>query len=106
MVFDHVGPALWEMSLFAMASQGRLVSCGNTTGDAVAIPSLGHLFSQGLQILGSDAYRYAEFAPAWAQFCANDFNPCIDSVFQLKDGANAHQRQEQDQALGKLILCP
>ena len=49
MVFDHVGPALWEMSLFAMASQGRLVSCGNTTGDAVAIPSLGHLFSQGLQ---------------------------------------------------------
>ena len=106
MVFDHVGQALWEMSLFAMASQGRLVSCGNTTGDAVAIPSLGHLFSQGLQILGSDAYRYAEFAPAWAQFCANDFNPCIDSVFQLKDGANAHQRLERDQALGKLILCP
>ena len=106
MVFDHVGPALWEMSLFAMAPRARLVSCGNTTGDAAAIPSLGHLFSQGLQILGSDAYRYSEFAPAWTHFCANDFDPCIDEVFQLKDGARAHQRLEHDKALGKLILCP
>ncbi len=106
MVFDHVGPALWETSLFAMAPQARLVSCGNTTGDSVSIPSLGHLFSQGLQILGSDAYRYSEFAPAWAYFCENNFEPCIDTVYGLKDGAKAHQRLEQNLAVGKLILSP
>ena len=106
MVLDHVGPALWETSLFAMAPKARLVSCGNTTGDAVAIPSLGHLFSQGLQILGSDAYRHSEFAPAWADFCEQRFDPCIDTIFDLKDGADAHQCLEQDQALGKLILQP
>ena len=106
MVFDHVGPALWQTSLFAMAPQARLVSCGNTTGDSVSIPSLGHLFSQGLQILGSDAYRYSEFAPAWAHFCANNFDPCIDKIFDLHDGATAHRRLEQDQAVGKLVLRP
>jgi NADPH:quinone reductase-like Zn-dependent oxidoreductase len=106
MVFDHVGPALWQASLFAMAPQGRLVSCGNTTGDSAVLPSLGHLFSQGLQIRGCDAYRFAEFAPTWKQFCDGAFNPCIDSSYDLREGIQAHQRLEQDQAIGKIILKP
>ena len=106
MVFDHVGPALWQASMFAMAPQGRLVSCGNTTGDSTVLPSLGHLFSQGLQIRGCDAYRFAEFAPTWAQFCAGGFDPCIDQIYPLSEGSEAHERLEQDQAIGKIILRP
>ena len=61
MVLDHVGPALWEPSLFSLAPQGRLVTCGNTTGDTLrsrrsATCSTGH------SILGSDPYRPQEFA--------------------------------------------
>ena len=38
MVFDHVGTALFESSLFALATHGRLVTCGNTSGDVATIP--------------------------------------------------------------------
>lgn len=106
MVFDHVGPALWQASMFALAPQGRLVSCGNTTGDSAVLPSLGHLFSQGLQIRGCDAYHFAEFAPTWAQFCAGGFDPCIDQIYPLSEGSQAHERLERDQAIGKIILRP
>ena len=92
--------------MFAMAPQGRLVSCGNTTGDSAVLPSLGHLFSQGLQIRGCDAYRFAEFAPTWTQFCAGGFDPCIDQIYPLSEGCQAHERLEQDQAIGKIILRP
>ncbi|MXZ30138.1 MAG: zinc-binding dehydrogenase [Acidimicrobiia bacterium] len=57
MVFDHVGPSLWEASLFSLGVRGRLVNVGNTTGDSATIPSLGHLFHMRLQIVGSDPYR-------------------------------------------------
>ena len=42
MVFDHVGPALFAASLYSLSPRGRLVNCGNTTGDTATIPSLGH----------------------------------------------------------------
>jgi NADPH:quinone reductase-like Zn-dependent oxidoreductase len=64
MVFDHVGPALWAQSMFSLKPRGRIVNCGNTTGDQATIPSLGFMFHMGIQILGSDPYRYEEFAEA------------------------------------------
>src|SRR6185369_4733795 len=63
-VFDHVGPALFAPSLFSLRPRGRLVTSGNTTGDEATIPSLGHLFHSGISIIGSDPYRYHEFAEA------------------------------------------
>jgi len=64
MVFDHVGTALFGPSLFAIKPRGRLVTCGNTSGDSATIPSLGYLFHSGISIIGSDPYRYREFADA------------------------------------------
>ena len=106
MVFDHVGPALWESSLSALKPRGRLVNCGNTTGDTVSIPSLGVLFHMGLQILGSDAYRHEEFASVWRLYCSSDFHAPIDSVFALEDGAAAQDRLLRSEFFGKILLEP
>ncbi|MGK0331305.1 MAG: NADPH:quinone reductase-like Zn-dependent oxidoreductase, partial [Minisyncoccia bacterium] len=57
MVFDHVGTALFGASLFGLGVHGRLVNCGNSSGDEATIPSLGYLFHSGIKILGSDPYR-------------------------------------------------
>ena len=70
MVFDHVGTALFGPSLFALGIGGRLVNCGNSSGDEAVIPSLGYVFHSGIKILGSDPYRPDEFGPAWDTFCA------------------------------------
>ena len=106
MVFDHVGPALWAQSMFSLKPRGRLVNCGNTTGDSVTIPSLGHMFHTGIQIRGSDAYRYDEFAPAWDTFCTGDFQSTIDSVFALADGADAQEKMLRSDFFGKILLAP
>ena len=69
MVFDHVGTALFPASLFALGVRGRLVNCGNSSGDTATIPSLGYVYHHGISILGSDPYRPEEFGPAWRTFC-------------------------------------
>ncbi|MEZ5251863.1 MAG: zinc-binding dehydrogenase [Ilumatobacteraceae bacterium] len=106
MVFDHVGPALWAPSMFALAPRGRLVNCGNTTGDAATIPSLGFMFHMGIQILGSDPYRYGEFGEAWEVYCGGGFRAAVDSVFPLAGGADAHRKMERSDFFGKIVLEP
>ena len=106
LVFDHVGEALWEASLMALKPRGRLVTCGNTSGNSPAIPNLGYLYTMGLQILGSDPFRYDEFGPAWEQYCAGDFEPVVDSVFPLSEGAEAQEKLLSGQFIGKILLEP
>lgn len=106
LVFDHVGAALFEPSLFSLAIGGRLVTCGNTSGDEATIPSLGHLFHGRISILGSDAYRPDEFGPAWDTFCSGDFSVQIDSEFPLDAAADAHRRLESGDVVGKVLLRP
>jgi len=107
-VLDHVGTALWEASLDALAPGGRLVSCGNTTGDEAAIPSLGSLFGRGIQIRGSDAYRSTDFSKVWQHYCdgiaAGQFSPQIAHTFPIAEGAKAQELLESGQALGRIVL--
>jgi len=106
MVFDHVGPALWEASMLALAVRGRMVVCGNTTGDVVSIPSLGHLYHLGLRVYGSDPYRPEEFGPVWNQFCSGDFAVVIDSEFPLSEAAAAQEKMLDSDFFGKILLRP
>ncbi len=106
MVFDHVGPALWSQSMFALKPRGRLVNCGNTTGDTATIPSLGFMFHMGISILGSDPYRYEEFATAWKLYTGGSFQAPVDSVFALRDGADAQEKMLSSEFFGKIVLEP
>jgi NADPH:quinone reductase-like Zn-dependent oxidoreductase len=106
MVLDHVGTALFEASLHSLAVRGRLVSCGNTTGDQAAIPSLGYLYHFGLRIMGSDGYRPDEFGPVWRTFCDGGFTIVVDSEFALADAAAAQEKLLTTGAFGKILLVP
>lgn len=106
MVFDHVGTALFGASLFALGLHGRLVSCGNSSGDQASIPSLGYLFHSGISILGSDPYRPEEFGPLWATFCAQRFPVAIDSEFALADAGAAQDKLASNDFFGKIVLRP
>lgn len=106
MVFDHVGTALFGQSLFGIGVQGRLVSCGNSSGDEATIPSLGYLFHSGIKILGSDPYRPEEFGPVWDTFCSGAFDVVIDSEFALVDAAEAQNKMLSNDFFGKILLRP
>ncbi len=106
MVFDHVGTALFGPSLFGLGVRGRLVNCGNSSGDEATIPSLGYLFHSGIKILGSDPYRPEEFGPVWDMFCSADFEVVIDSEFGLADAGQAQDKMMQSNFFGKIVLKP
>ncbi len=110
MVFDHVGTALFTQSLFSLAIRGRLVNCGNASGDTATIGSLGHLFHNGIKIMGSDPYRPDEMAPLWDTFCegvaSGNFEAIIDSRFPLTDAAAAQQKMLESNFFGKILLIP
>jgi NADPH:quinone reductase-like Zn-dependent oxidoreductase len=105
-VFDHVGPALFAPSLFSLRPRGRLVTSGNTTGDQATIPSLGHLFHSGISIIGSDPYRYREFAEAWEVYTSLAPAAVVADELALVDAAEAHRRMESGDFFGKLLLRP
>ncbi|MGZ0230021.1 MAG: zinc-binding dehydrogenase [Acidimicrobiales bacterium] len=106
MVFDHVGTALFGASLFGLGVHGRLVNCGNSSGDEATIPSLGYLFHSGIKIMGSDPYRPEEFGPVWDTFCSGDFEVVIDSVFALEDAGEAQNKMLASDFFGKIVLKP
>jgi NADPH:quinone reductase-like Zn-dependent oxidoreductase len=106
MVFDHVGTALFAQSLFAIGVHGRLVNCGNSSGDTATIPSLGYVFHSGITIKGSDPYRPEEFGPAWQTFCEQPFQVAIDSEFALADAGAAQEKLASNDVFGKILLRP
>jgi len=106
MVFDHVGTALFGPSLFAIGVGGRLVNCGNTSGDEATIPSLGYLFHSAISILGSGPYEPHEFGPAWQRFCDGDFQVAIDREYPLAEAGAAQEQLAGNDVFGKILLRP
>ncbi len=110
MVFDHVGTALFPQSLFSLAIRGRLVNCGNASGDTATIASLGHLFHNGITIIGSDPYRPDEMGPLWDMFCyeisSGRFQAVVDSEYPLSEAAAAQQKMLDSDFFGKILLRP
>jgi NADPH:quinone reductase-like Zn-dependent oxidoreductase len=105
MVFDHVGPALFQASLFAMRPRGRLVFCGVTTGNDATF-NLPHAYHFGMRLLGADPYSYAEFGDMLEYYWTGEFQPVIDSEAPLEGVAEAHRKMDNDEVIGKIILRP
>lgn len=104
-VFEHVGPAVWDKCIAAMARTGRLVTCGATTGSTVQL-NLTLLFSRQQSILGSFMGRKSDLLEILPFFAQKKLRPVVDSVFPLKDTAAAHQRLESRQQFGKVVVTP
>jgi len=105
LVFDHVGPALFQQSLFALRRRGRLAFCGATTGTEASF-NLPYAYHFGISLLGVEPYSYADFGEMLAYYWTAGFEPVIDSEFPLEDVRAAQQKMEADDVIGKIILHP
>ena len=106
LVMDCVGAALFGASLFSLRIGGRLVNCGNASGDEATIPSLGYVFHSGISIHGSDPYRPEEFGPVWEEFCSGAYHAEIDSVYELSEAGVAQDKMLSGDFFGKILLVP
>jgi NADPH:quinone reductase-like Zn-dependent oxidoreductase len=104
-VFEHAGGALFERAVAALARNGRLVTCGATSGSAVSL-DLNLLFGRHLTLLGSWMGRRAELVEVLGFVRDGRLKPVVDSVMPLAEARRAHQRIEARQHFGKVVLKP
>ena len=102
-VIEHVGEATWAQSVASLAANGRLVTCGATTGYDAKI-DLRFLFSRHLSILGSYMGSKAELFPVLDLVARKLIHPVVDKVFPLAEAAEAHRRLEARSQFGKIVL--
>ena len=104
-VVENVGEATWKGSVRALASGGRLVTYGATTGPRAEV-DLRLLFWKQLQLIGSTMASRAEFEEVLRVAFRGDLRPVIDVVLPLDRAREAHERLEAGGQFGKVVLVP
>ena len=104
-VFEHVGPAVWDDCFQSLATYGRLVTCGATTG-AEAKFDIRDLYGRQRTILGSFMGGKGELMDALRFIAQRKLKAVIDSAFPLKDAAAAQKKMESRDFFGKILLHP
>jgi len=104
-VFEHIGPQVWEDSLRVLAKNGRLVTCGATSGPSVPL-DLRYVFSRQLSILGSIMGTRAELEYLISLLAGRKLKPIVDTVFPLAQARDAQERMLRREVFGKLVLVP
>jgi NADPH:quinone reductase-like Zn-dependent oxidoreductase len=105
LVVEHVGPATWKTSMSVLARNGRLVTCGGTTGPLVEL-ALPHLFIKNQSVLGSTMGPRAAYPEIFAEVAAGRFRPVVDRVLPLSRAREAHELLESRAVSGKIVLVP
>ena len=104
-VLEHVGTATWEQSIASLAKNGRLVSCGVTTGNIGTI-NIRKLYQKQLTVMGSALGTVAELRTLIHLAGQGKLEPIIDRILPLHHAQEAHLLLENRQNFGKVCLCP
>jgi len=104
-VIEHTGVATWEKSILSLRANGRVVTCGATTGYDAQL-DLRHLFARHLNVLGSYMGAKHELLEVLKFFGAGQLHAVIDRVLPLQEAAAAHQALEDRNQFGKVVLTP
>ena len=103
-VFEHVGTATWDDSVASLATGGRLVTCGATTGYDAKL-DLRFLFSRQLSLMGSYMGAKSELHTVMKLVAEGRLKPVVDRVFPLSACAEAHAYLEAGKQFGKVVLA-
>ncbi len=102
-VIDSVGKDTWDSSLVALGRDGRLVTCGGTSGPMVQT-DVRRLFWNQWRIMGSTMGNLSEFRAVVDELNAGELTPVIDSVYDLESGRQAFERMTAGQQFGKIVV--
>ncbi|MFI5415731.1 MAG: zinc-binding dehydrogenase [Nitrososphaerales archaeon] len=102
-VIDHVGAKTWPVSLEVLKVKGRMIACGTTTGGE-AIVKIRAFYSKEAQIIGAYLGSKSQLISLHKFMKLKKIKPAIDGIFELKDAKIAHQKMEQSNQFGKILL--
>jgi len=113
-ILDFVGAPYFQSNLRCLAQDGRLILIGTMGGATVKELDLSDLLVRRLQVIGTAlrsrssaskvALTEAFTAFAMPRFEAGKLTPVIDTVFDWREVAAAHQHMETNANIGKIVL--
>jgi NADPH:quinone reductase-like Zn-dependent oxidoreductase len=104
-VFEHTGAETWPGSISALAHNGRLVTCGATSGYD-ARTDLRQVFYRHVSLLGSFMGSKAELLDAMKFVERGLIRAVVDRTLPLSEARRAHELMEDRAQFGKLVLVP
>jgi NADPH:quinone reductase-like Zn-dependent oxidoreductase len=102
-VFEHVGPALFPAALKSLARNGRIVTCGATTGPKVEI-DLRFFFTQQIVITGAYMGSRHHLLECLKLVERRELRPVVDSTFPLDQTRAAQERLQKREMFGKIVV--
>lgn len=113
-ILDFVGAPYFEENLQSLAVDGRMVVIGTLGGAEVDTFNLRTLMTKRLQITGAglrsmDTRRKIALTRDFSAFTLPQFAdgrlvPIVDSIFDWKEAAKAHELMEDNANTGKIVL--
>jgi len=104
-VFEHTGSETWPGSISSLKNNGRLVTCGATSGFD-ARTDLRQVFYRHLTILGSFMGSKADLLEAMKFVRQGKIRGIVDRVLPLAEARQAHELIESRSQFGKIVLQP
>ncbi len=104
-VFEHTGAETWPGSIASLARNGRLVTCGATSGYN-ATTDLRQIFYRHVSLLGSFMGSKAELLDAMQFVESGAIRAVVDRSLPLAEARRAHELMEDRAQFGKLVLVP
>jgi NADPH:quinone reductase-like Zn-dependent oxidoreductase len=104
-VMDHVGAAVWEDCFESLATYGRFVTCGTTSGEEAKL-NLRVLYGRQRTLLGSFMGGKGELLEVLKLIGKRKVRAVIDSTFPLREAAAAQKKMEDRDLFGKILLHP
>ena len=104
-VVEHTGAETWPGSITSLKNNGRLVTCGATSGYD-ARTDLRQVFFRHLTILGSFMGSKAELLEAMKFVREGKIRAVVDRVLPLSEARQAHELIENRAQFGKVVLKP
>ncbi|HYK20452.1 MAG TPA: zinc-binding dehydrogenase, partial [Pyrinomonadaceae bacterium] len=102
-VVEHTGAATWPGSIAALKNNGRLVTCGATSGFD-ARTDLRQVFYRHLTLLGSFMGSKGELLDAMKFIAQGKIRAVVDRVLPLSEARQAHELIEDRAQFGKIVL--
>lgn len=104
-VAEHAGEDYFAGCVGALAKNGRLVTCGATSGP-MANFDIRLLFAKHLTLYGSYMSSKAEWHEVWKFLATGKLKPVVDRTFPLTEARAAFERMQKREQFGKLVLIP
>jgi NADPH:quinone reductase-like Zn-dependent oxidoreductase len=102
-VIDSVGGDTLAKCVDIIKPGGRIALYGATTGLPKTV-DLRRIFWKQLDICGSTMGTQEEFAAMLKLYDDGSIKPVVDKVFPLADAAASHERMEEAEQFGKIVL--